>query len=56
MKTRLTQMAVWVNSDPRRTKVITAIAIAALMIATQVIPGAHVLAGPMGGGTDVGGL
>jgi hypothetical protein len=56
MKTRFVQMAAWANTDPRRVKVISAIVTTALLIAALAAPSAIAFAGPIGGGSDVGGL
>jgi hypothetical protein len=55
MKAYLYNLATWVNSDPRRAKMLSVAALASLVIAAHLIPGAVAFAGPMGGGSDLGG-
>ena len=56
MKARFYAMAAWVNSDPRRAKTLSVVALAALFAAAHLVPGAQAVAGPIGGGSDVGGM
>jgi len=55
MKARFYNLAAWVNSDPRRVKVISAAAVAAIFVVAHLVPGGAALAGPMPGGSDLGG-
>lgn len=54
MSAKFYSVAAWVNSDPRRAKTLSVLALLALFAAAHVVPGAHAIAGPAGGGTDVG--
>ena len=56
MKTQIYTAAAWVNSDPRRAKTLSVVALAALFVAAHLVPGAQAVAGPIGGGSDVGGM
>ena len=56
MKAHIYSMAAWVNADPRRAKALSVVALAALFVAAHLVPGAQAVAGPIGGGSDVGGM
>jgi hypothetical protein len=55
MKTHLYNFAAWVNADPRRAKMLSVAALASLVIAAHLIPGSVAIAGPITGGSDLGG-
>jgi hypothetical protein len=55
MKTQMINAASWFNADPRRAKLVTFLAMASLFVAAHLAPGVA-LAGPIGGGADIGGV
>lgn len=56
MSAKFYSAAAWINSDPRRAKTLSLLGVLALFAAAHLVPGAHALAGPAGGGADVGGM
>ncbi len=56
MSTKFYSAAAWINADPRRAKTLSVLALLTLFAASHLIPGAHAIAGPAGGGTDIGGI
>lgn len=56
MKAQIIQASNWVTVNPNRVKVISAMVTTALLVAALIAPSAIAFAGPIGGGSDVGGL
>jgi hypothetical protein len=52
MKHQFISLAAWVNTDPRRVRVVTLSVAVGLMIVAAVVPGAVTFAGWISGGGD----
>jgi hypothetical protein len=55
MKAYFVQTNAWLMEDPRRAKIVAALIAAGMLIAALASPDAA-FAGPIGGGSDVGGI